>query len=179
MEERALKFAWEAHKSQERKYTREPYIEHPKRVAELVKTVPHTEEMVCASYLHDVVEDTPVSVEDIQRKFGRKVASLVHELTDQYDKGSCPHLNRRQRKEKEVIRQAKISTEAKTIKLADVIDNTQDILKHDLNFARLYIPEMASLTEALQGGHFSLLLRACYEVQRGLIILNSPRKHLT
>ncbi|MFD1079593.1 HD domain-containing protein, partial [Longispora fulva] len=70
MEEEALEFARNAHASQLRKYTGESYIEHPIRVATMVKTVPHTTEMVCAAYLHDVVEDTPVSLEDIQRKFG-------------------------------------------------------------------------------------------------------------
>lgn len=171
MEEKALKFATEAHKEQLRKYTEEPYIEHPKRVATLVRTVPHSVEMICAAYLHDVVEDTPVSLQDIERKFGRKVATLVHELTDEFVKEKYPQLNRKERKEREVERQAKISLEAKTIKLADVIDNTRDILKHDLGFARKYIPEMASLTEALQGGNFKLLMQACYEVQRGLYVL--------
>lgn len=175
MEEKALEFATEAHGQQLRKYIEEPYIEHPKRVARLVKTVPHTSEMVCAAYLHDVVEDTPVSIQDIERKFGRKVAALVHELTDEFVKENYPHLNRRKRKEREVERQARISTEAKTIKLADVIDNTRDILKHDLGFARRYVPEMAALTEALQGGHFKLLLKACYEVQRGLYALKQEK----
>lgn len=171
MEEEALEFARKAHGEQQRKYSDEPYIEHPKRVANIIKTVPHSTEMVCAAYLHDVVEDTPVSIEDIQRKFGRKIAGLVRELTDEYEKKNYPHLNRRQRKQKEVERQAKISPEAKTIKLADVIDNTRDILENDPGFARKYIREMEALTEALQGGNFKLLMRACYEVQRGIIKL--------
>lgn len=171
MEEEAFEFARKAHGEQQRKYNEEFYIEHPKRVAEIVKTVPHTTEMICAAYLHDVVEDTPVSIEDIQRKFGRNIASLVNELTDEYEKKNYPHLNRRQRKQKEVERQANISPEAKTIKLADVIDNTRDILENDPGFARKYIREMEALTRALQGGEFKLLMRACYEVQRGIIQL--------
>lgn len=176
MEEEALEFARKAHGEQRRKYNDEAYIEHPKRVAEMVKTVPHTTEMVCAAYLHDVVEDTPVSIEDIQRKFGRKIAGLVHELTDEFIKENYQHLNRRKRKQKEVERQAKISPEAKTIKLADVIDNTRDILENDPDFSRKYIPEMEALTEALQGGDFQLLMRACYEVQRGKIQLKKKVK---
>lgn len=171
MEKEAFEFARKAHGVQCRKYIEELYIEHPKRVAGLVKTVPHSVEMVCAAYLHDVVEDTQVSIQDIQRKFGRKVALLVDELTDVYIPENYPHLNRKARKQKEVARLASISVEAKTIKLADVIDNTQDILNYDRNFARRYIPEMVALTEALQGGHFKLLLRACYQVQRGIYVL--------
>ncbi len=176
MEEEALEFARKAHGDQQRKYNEELYIEHPKRVAEIVRTVPHSTEMICAAYLHDVVEDTPVSLQDIERKFGSKIAKLVEELTDEYTKENYQHLNRKARKKKEVERQAKISPEAKTIKLADVIDNTRDILVNDKNFARRYIPEMEALTEALQGGSFRLLMRACYEVQRGKFDLNLERE---
>lgn len=179
MEEKALEFAREAHGKQLRKYGEEPYIEHPIRVAGLVRTVPHTSEMICAAYLHDVVEDTAVSIQDIQRKFGEKVAFLVDELTDEFVKDKYPHLNRRKRKEREVVRQANISRAAKTIKLADVIDNTRDIIQNDLGFARRYIPEMAALTEALQGGNFRLFLKACYEVQRGLYILQNDNRVLS
>lgn len=179
MEEEALEFARKAHGDQQRKYNQEPYIEHPKRVAEIVRTVPHTTEMICAAYLHDVVEDTPVSIQDIKRKFGREVAKLVEELTDEYVKENYQHLNRRKRKKKEVERQAEISPEAKTIKLADVIDNTRDIVKNDKNFAQRYVPEMEALTEALQGGNFKLLMRACYEVQRGKYILEQEREKVS
>lgn len=173
MEKQVLEFARKAHGDQQRKYSEEPYIEHPIRVAELVRSVPHTTEMICAAYLHDVVEDTPVSLQDIERRFGRRIALLVEELTDEYEKKQYPHLNRRQRKQKEVVRQGQISTEAKTIKLADVIDNTRDILNNDPGFARKYIREMEALIEALQGGDFKLLMRACYEVQRGIIQLRA------
>jgi (p)ppGpp synthase/HD superfamily hydrolase len=166
MEKEALEFARKAHEGQQRKYTNEPYIEHPQRVANIVSTVPHTEEMICAAYLHDVVEDTPVSHEDIEKRFGKKVARLVHELTDEYMKEDYPDLNRKERKKRETTRQAEMSPEAKTIKLADVIDNTRDIIKHDKGFARRYIPEMEALVESLQGGNFKLLMQACYEVQK-------------
>lgn len=164
MEKEALEFARKAHGEQKRKFTHEPYIEHPKRVAELVRSVTHSEAMICAAYLHDVVEDTPVSHQEIEQRFGKAVAGLVHELTDEYMKENYPELNRRTRKEKEVARQAKMSPEAKTIKLADVIDNTRDIIENDKDFAVRYIPEMQALVEVLQGGNFKLLMQACYEV---------------
>ncbi|MHA6278877.1 HD domain-containing protein [Salinimicrobium sp. CAU 1759] len=172
MEEEALEFATKAHGDQMRKYSEEPYIEHPKRVAEIVRTVPHTSEMICAAYLHDVVEDTPVEIEEIQQKFGKKVADLVQELTDEYMKVHYPHLNRRARKDKEVERQATISKEAKTIKLADVIDNTPDIVKNDPGFGRKYLYEMEKLTRVLVGGDKVLFDRARREVADGKKILN-------
>ena len=176
MEEEALEFARQAHGDQQRKYTNEAYIEHPKRVAETVRSIPHTTEMICAAYLHDVVEDTPVQLEEIEQRFGKKVADLVHELTDEFIKENYQHLNRKKRKEREVKRQAKMSVEAKTIKLADVIDNTKDIVKNDKDFARRYVPEMEAVTEALIGGNFKLLMRACYEVQRGKYELKRDRQ---
>lgn len=159
-ESEALIFARIAHEGQRRKYKDEPYIEHPKRVAEIVKTVPHTPEMISAAYLHDVVEDTPVTLGDIEGKFGSTVASLVEELTDEFVKEKYPHLNRKLRKQKETARQAKISDSAKTIKLADIIDNTPDIAKNDPDFAKRYIPEMAALAKALKGGDSTLFARA-------------------
>ena len=172
MEKEALKFATAAHQGQVRKYTHEPYIEHPKRVAAIVKTVAHTPEMLAAAYLHDVVEDTPVSIQDIKNRFGTLVARLVEELTDQYEKANYPDLNRKARKEREVKRQTKMSSAAKTIKLADVIDNTRDIVRNDPGFARKYLREMYFLTQALQGGDFNLLMKGCYEVEKGRRALN-------
>lgn len=166
MQQEALEFARRAHGEQQRKFTHEPYIEHPKRVAEMVKKVPHTNAMICAAYLHDVVEDTPVTYQEIENCFGQEVAQLVLELTDKYMKEAYPSLNRKTRKKKEVARQATMSVEAKTIKLADVIDNTRDIIRHDKDFAVKYIPEMEALVEALQGGNFQLMMHACYEVYK-------------
>ena len=166
MQQEALNFAMQAHEGQKRKYHDEPYIEHPKRVAELVKTVNHSDEMICAAYLHDVVEDTPVRHKEIEKRFGSQVAQLVYELTDQFVKEAYPDLNRKVRKEKEAQRQSGISKAAKTIKLADVIDNTRDITKNDKGFAKKYVREMEKLVEALQGGDFKLLMLACYEIQK-------------
>ena len=176
MEEEAKEFAREAHKDQFRKYKNEPYIEHPIRVAQLVRTVPHTPAMICAAYLHDVVEDTPVNIDEIRQRFGDRVATYVQELTDVYVKNDYPHLNRKRRKEKEVERLSKISVEAKTVKLADVIDNTRDIVENDKGFARKYVPEMEALVEALQGGNFKLLMKAIYEVENGKKILKQERR---
>ena len=171
MEEEALEFARKAHGEQKRKYSDELYIEHPKRVAAFVKSVPHSKEMIAAAYLHDVVEDTDVTKEEIEERFGVHVAGLVEELTDEYMKKKYPHLNRKKRKEKEVARQAKTSSEAKTIKLADVIDNTPDIVKNDRQFARKYIPEMDALVQALKGGHELLHQKALQEVLKAKKIL--------
>ena len=84
LEQRAKAFAEHHHAAvnQKRKYTGEPYIVHPAAVVELVRGVPHTQEQLAAAWLHDTVEDTEVTIEEIEAKFGREVAALVEMLTD-------------------------------------------------------------------------------------------------
>lgn len=170
METKAKKFAAWYHASidQRRKYTNEPYINHPAAVAELVRSVPHTEEMLCAAWLHDVVEDTPCTLTEVEQAFGMVVASLVDMLTDV----SKPEDgNRATRKALDREHTANASPQAKTIKLADLIDNTHSILERDPDFARVYMREKARLLRVLTEGDPTLYRKATdlvidYEIQR-------------
>jgi (p)ppGpp synthase/HD superfamily hydrolase len=84
---------------------------------------------------------------------GPKVAQLVDELTDV----SRPHHgNRAMRKELDRQHLATASKEAKTVKLADLIDNSRDIIKHDPGFAQKYMKEMKALLEVLKEGDANL-----------------------
>ena len=78
--ERAYRYAWGAHKGQTRK-SGEPYILHPVAVALICATQYMDTTTVIATLLHDVVEDTPISVEDIEAEFGGPVAHLVDGVT--------------------------------------------------------------------------------------------------
>ena len=149
----AAKFASEAHTGQKRKYTGEAYITHPRAVAQIVKTVPHTNEMICAAWLHDVVEDCEVSLSEIEQVFGPKIAELVEMLTD-VSKPSDG--NRKIRKQIDLLHTSKASPEAKTIKLADLIHNTKSIVKHDPAFAEVYLSEKVALLEVLKEGDATL-----------------------
>jgi (p)ppGpp synthase/HD superfamily hydrolase len=151
IEQRAAAFAAWQHNAinQRRKYTGEPYINHPAAVAEIVRSVPHTEEMLAAAWLHDTVEDTGATIIDIQVEFGLEVASLVEQITDV----SCPSDgNRKTRKALDRDHIAKASPQAKTIKLADLIDNSASIVAHDPEFAKVYLEEKAALLEVLREG---------------------------
>jgi (p)ppGpp synthase/HD superfamily hydrolase len=155
----ARAYAAEAHGGigQLRKYTNDPYIVHPEEVAALVATRPHTPEMIAAALLHDVVEDTPRSIEEIHQRFGPVVADLVADLTD-VSKPSDG--NRRVRKAMDRAHTAAASNQAKTIKLADLISNSASITAHDPNFAPVYMDEKRALLDALVGGDPVLLARA-------------------
>ena len=153
--EKARVFATAAHHAagNVRKYTGEPYINHPAAVVALVASVPHTPEMLAAAWLHDTVEDTGVSLGLIEQEFGPEVADMVEMLTD------VSHANdglRAHRKRIDREHTAQASPEAKTIKLADLIDNTRSIVDRDPKFAQVYMTEKALLLEVLGEGDTTL-----------------------
>ncbi|MDD6055901.1 MAG: RelA/SpoT family protein [Helicobacter sp.] len=78
--QKAVAFAIEAHKEQKRK-SGEPYVVHPLLVACIVAYFGGDEVMVCAALMHDVVEDTEFTLEDVKKDYGEDVASLVDGLT--------------------------------------------------------------------------------------------------
>ena len=157
--EKARVFATAAHAAcgQLRKYTYEPYIVHPADVVSIVKTVPHTNEMLCAAWLHDVVEDTGVTIETIREEFGSEIADLVGWLTDvsRPDRG-----NRAARKAVDRAHTAMAPAQAQTVKLADLISNTKSIVEHDEKFAKTYLEEKRMLLEVMTKGDRTLWERA-------------------
>lgn len=162
-EDRARRFAKAAHglRDQRRRYTGEPYIVHPAAVVKIVRTVPHTREMLAAAWLHDVVEDTAVSIELVRDVFGDVVGDLVDDLTDP----SKPEDgNRAARRAIDRAHSAAARPQAKTIKLADIIDNTKCIATHDHHFARVYLPEIELLLDVLKEGDPTLYARAVQSV---------------
>lgn len=148
---RALVFATNAHCSigQRRKYTDEPYIVHPIAVADIISTLHCRPEMIAAAYLHDVVEDTPVTLAEIVAEFGDDVGSLVSELTDVSKPGDG---NRAARKAADRQHIAQASADGQTIKLADLIDNSHSITAHDPGFAARYMREKRALLEVMVRG---------------------------
>src|SRR5215831_17757747 len=138
----AKQFATLAHEKQFRKYTGEPYIVHPERVVQLLGLVPHTDEMLAAAWLHDVVEDCGVSISYIRDLFGHRVASLVAQVTD-VSKPSDG--NRKVRKQIDLEHLAKADEEGQTIKLADIADNDLSILRYDPDFSVVWRKEKAAL----------------------------------
>lgn len=159
MEERAREFAVNAHTriGHLRKYHKLPYATHLHNVSALVASVTDDPETLAAAWLHDVVEDTPATLEDVEKSFGRSIASLVESLTDV----SRPRDgNRSVRKEIDRRHLARAGRQAKTIKLADLIDNCRDICQNDARFARVYLGEMTKLLEVLQEGDANLYRQA-------------------
>lgn len=165
--ELARTFAIAAHEAvgQKRKYTGEPYWHHPANVALTVTTVTSNPLVVSAAWLHDTLEDTKVTEATIRGIFGNRVAELVLWLTDV----SRPEDgNREARKERDRQHIAKAPADAKTIKLADLIDNSRSILDRDPGFAKVYLREKALLLDVLRDGDPMLWNIANKFVQEGL-----------
>jgi (p)ppGpp synthase/HD superfamily hydrolase len=171
--EKAKEYAHCAHDSigQKRKYTGEPYWVHTDAVANTVAEVGGSEDMVIAAHLHDVFEDVwpvnqgyPYSEMEVQKLFGEQVLSYVKWLTDLYTKENYGDLNRAKRKALERERLMTAPVEVKTIKLADLIDNTKSIAEHDKDFARVYLKEKLALLSALSDGNPDLLQLASMQV---------------
>jgi (p)ppGpp synthase/HD superfamily hydrolase len=151
--QKAIQFATFKHEEvkQVRKYTNVPYIVHPIEVLNIVKQSPtHTEEMLIAAVLHDTVEDTNTTLDEIKDNFGLTVMTYVKGLTDisQPTDGKRPARKKIDRDHSESQ-----SAEVQTIKLADLISNAKDIMVHDANgFGKIYIQEKKELYKVLTKG---------------------------
>jgi len=147
--DRAELFARAAHGAigQIRKYTGEAYVTNPIRVMGLVKTVLKDPDALAAALLHDVIEDTELTKEDILTEFGPRVAEMVVALSDPPKVEGGP--NRKARKALDRDRLSKASASVQTIKVADMIDNTESIVAHDPKFAKIYLEEKRLLLDVL------------------------------
>jgi guanosine-3',5'-bis(diphosphate) 3'-pyrophosphohydrolase len=121
---RAASFAAHKHRDQRRKDVEaSPYINHPIAVATVlaIEGGVTDEPILVAALLHDTVEDTATTFEELEQEFGRDVAELVREMTD--DKS----LDKDVRKQLQIAHAPAASSPAKQIKIADKICNIRDI----------------------------------------------------
>lgn len=121
---KAAYFAAEKHKTQRRKDIEEtPYINHPLSLANVLRVECGIDdvEVICGALLHDTIEDTNASKEELLENFGENITRIVLEVTD--DKT----LDKIERKEAQVAHAPHISDQAKLVKLADKISNLRDI----------------------------------------------------
>jgi len=121
---RALHFAADKHRKQRRKGAdRDPYINHPIAVAEVLarEAGVRSAKLLQAAVLHDTIEDTETTPEELERHFGRRVRRLVEEVTDDKKLPSA------ERKRLQIEHAPKLSKKARRIKLADKICNLRDL----------------------------------------------------
>ena len=119
---KAKQFASHAHRNHFRSDKKTPYIFHLEEVAKLVEESGGTQQEIAAAWLHDTVEDTATTIEDIRSEFGDEIGNIVQGLTDLPEWLSLP-LHERKNKQSERI--ANESDSVKRVKLADQTSNVK------------------------------------------------------
>jgi len=152
---RALAFAAHKHRDQRRKDAEaSPYINHPIALAEVLagEGCVTDIQVLAAALLHDTIEDTATTGEELAREFGGRIAGMVAEVTD--DLG----LPKAERKRLQIEHAARLSDGAKLVKLADKICNLRDVAerppaKWDLERRREYFEWAKRVIDGLRGAH--------------------------
>ena len=125
--DRAIVFAVRAHHDTERRGKGFPYIVHPMEAMEIVATITSDQELLAAAALHDTIEDTDVTVEDIRREFGDRVAQLVHAESDRFTEGVSEEDSWHDRKQAAIDRLSNASHDAKIVAMGDKLSNMRAI----------------------------------------------------
>jgi len=152
---KALAFAAHKHRDQRRKDVESsPYINHPIALANILCNEGHITDIsvICAALLHDTVEDTDTTPEELERKFGEEIRDIVMDVTD--DKT----LDKAARKQYQIEHAAHISDQAKRVKLADKISNLRDVASSppadwDLQRRQEYFDWAKAVIDGLRGAH--------------------------
>ena len=165
----ACAFAIRVHGDQKRKYTGEPYWAHPIEVAGYVALVTDDEVAIQCALLHDLLEDTSVSYEELEVTFGFEVAKGVNTLSD------AASGNREERKAETRRRLSLASGNIQSVKLADCISNGRSIIAYDPDFAVVYVSEVRALAAELTKGS-PLLHRMLRDVLQSLTTVSERRK---
>lgn len=156
---KALDFAKAAHARQT--YGKMPYHMHCCAVGmsvsneAYIRRLPNSETLVCAAILHDVLEDTETTFDQLKEEFGEDVAKLVEAVTD------CPGKNRKEKKVKTYSKIREAGSDAILIKLCDRISN----LRHSRNssLGKMYKKEAKAFKDALSGNDEDSGLWATYD----------------
>jgi myo-inositol-1(or 4)-monophosphatase len=127
--DRAIVFAVRAHAGTERRGKGVPYIVHPMEALEIVATMTSDQELLAAAVLHDTVEDTDVTTEQIRAEFGNRVATLVAIETDVPLQEADSLKNWRARKQAAIVRLASAPRDAKIVALGDKLSNMRAIAR--------------------------------------------------
>lgn len=125
----AIAFAVKAHSGTERRGKGFPYIVHPMEALEIVATMTSDQELLAAAVLHDTVEDTSVTIDQIRREFGDRIASIVDAESDKGIEGRSEDDSWYDRKQGAIDRLAKASRDTKMVALGDKLSNMRAIAR--------------------------------------------------
>ncbi|MBR1564316.1 MAG: bifunctional (p)ppGpp synthetase/guanosine-3',5'-bis(diphosphate) 3'-pyrophosphohydrolase [Paludibacteraceae bacterium] len=127
--DKAIIFAVNAHHNTERRGKRFPYIVHPLEAVAIVATITNDQQLLAAAALHDTIEDTSVTAEDIRQQFGERIAHIVAQETDNIIPNLSEEQSWHQRKQAAITRLTNASLETKIVALADKLSNIRAIAR--------------------------------------------------
>lgn len=127
--DRAIVFAVRAHAGTERRGKGYPYVVHPLEAVGIVATMTADQELLAAAALHDTVEDTDVTLEQIRAEFGERVASLVADESDDLSSDVSKENSWHARKQAAIDRLSRASRDAKIVALGDKLSNMRAIAR--------------------------------------------------
>ena len=127
--DRAVIFAVKAHSGTERRGKGFPYIVHLMEAVEIVATITPDQELLAAAMLHDTVEDTDVTVADLRREFGNRIAMIVEAESDVHREGESDEESWHRRKQEAIDRLAAAPIEAKIVAIGDKLSNMRAIAR--------------------------------------------------
>jgi len=125
--DRAIIYAVKAHANTERRDKGFPYIVHPMEAMAIAATITPDQEVLSAAALHDVVEDTDCTIEELRSEFGNRIADLVESESDKYAGSACGKEIWRETKQAAIERLAKADRDSKIVALGDKLSNMRAI----------------------------------------------------
>lgn len=125
--DKAIEFAVKAHANSERRGKGFPYVIHPLEAMSIVASMTPDQELLAAAALHDTVEDTGVSIDDIRSEFGDRVADIVKAESDVFTEGLSEEASWHDRKKAAIDRLAAAPLEAKMVAMGDKLSNMRAI----------------------------------------------------
>ena len=154
--DRAILFAVRAHSGTERRGKGFPYIVHPMEAMAIASTMTADQEILAAAALHDVVEDTEVTLEDLRSEFGDRIAQLVDTESDRSDE----RLDWRARKEESLRRLKSASYEEKIVAMGDKLSNMRAIARDYSTLGEVFWDRFHIKDKSVHGWRYHALLDA-------------------
>ena len=154
--DRAIVFAVRAHAGTERRGKGFPYIVHPMEAMAIASTMTSDQEVLAAAALHDVVEDTEVTLDEIRAQFGERVASLVDTESDSLDKG----LDWKGRKMESLRRLEAASRDEKIVAMGDKLSNMRAIARDYTSIGESFWDRFRIKDKSVHGWRYHALVQA-------------------
>ena len=127
--DKAIVFATRAHQGTERRGKGFPYIVHPLEAMAIVATITNKPDLLAAAVLHDTVEDTEVTLDELKQEFGEHIASLVADETDVKHTPDGKKLTWKERKQRDMDNLRAASREVKIVAIGDKLSNMRAIAR--------------------------------------------------